>query len=101
LGGFSHPQVAVGAYTYGLRRDSFFAYHPRRSCPFGNFLAASQMGFVSCLEDIGQTSSPLSHFGRFAFGETPHAEALSKGDIVVGHDVWIGRNAMILSGVTI
>jgi acetyltransferase-like isoleucine patch superfamily enzyme len=28
-------------------------------------------------------------------------EAGSKGDIVVGHDVWIGTNAIILSGVKI
>lgn len=28
-------------------------------------------------------------------------EALSKGDIVIEDDVWVGENALILSGVTI
>ncbi|WP_425375394.1 DapH/DapD/GlmU-related protein [Rhizobium deserti] len=28
-------------------------------------------------------------------------ELRSKGPIIVGHDVWIGRRAMIMSGVTI
>jgi virginiamycin A acetyltransferase len=35
------------------------------------------------------------------FNHAPHADALSKGDIAVGHDVWIGVGAMILSGVKI
>jgi len=35
------------------------------------------------------------------FNHTPHADALSKGDILVGHDVWIGAGAIILSGVKI
>jgi len=100
LGGFSHPQVAVGAYTYGLRRDSFFAYHPEDRVRIGNFCSIAdgvRFVFGGHRTDIVSTFP----FRAICFGETPHAEALSKGDIVVGHDVWIGRNAMILSGVTI
>jgi acetyltransferase-like isoleucine patch superfamily enzyme len=35
------------------------------------------------------------------FNDVPHADALSKGEIRVEHDVWVGAGAMILSGVKI
>lgn len=39
---------------------------------------------------------------RRKFGEfVPDPAAMTKGDIVVGHDVWIGLDVRILSGVTI
>ena len=44
------------------------------------------------------TTFPLR---AICFNEAPHADALSKGDIVVGNDVWVGAGAIILSGVKI
>ena len=40
-------------------------------------------------------------FRAMCFGDAPHADALSRGNIIIGHDVWIGAGAMILSGVKI
>jgi acyl-[acyl carrier protein]--UDP-N-acetylglucosamine O-acyltransferase len=40
-------------------------------------------------------------FRAICFGDAPHADATSRGEIIVGHDVWIGANAVILSGVNI
>lgn len=35
------------------------------------------------------------------FVESEKSDAFSKGNIIIGSDVWIGRNAMILSGVEV
>jgi acetyltransferase-like isoleucine patch superfamily enzyme len=34
-------------------------------------------------------------------GASPHADSGSKGEIKIGNDVWIGVDAILLSGVTI
>jgi acetyltransferase-like isoleucine patch superfamily enzyme/acyl carrier protein len=44
------------------------------------------------------TTFPL---GQLTDDPAPEDRAYSRGDIVIGSDVWIGANAMILSGVTI
>jgi acetyltransferase-like isoleucine patch superfamily enzyme len=45
------------------------------------------------------TTYPFSVFRKSAKGITGHLR--SKGDVIIGNDVWIGVNATILSGVTI
>jgi virginiamycin A acetyltransferase len=100
LARFSHPQVEVGEYTYGLRRESFFAYHPEDRVRIGKFCSvADGVRFVFGGHRVDTVST--FPFRAVCFGEAPHADALSKGDIVVGNDVWIGVNAFILSGVKI
>ena len=41
------------------------------------------------------------NFGKHLFGGRSVDDAVSKGPIIVGNDVWIGAKAIILSGVTI
>jgi acetyltransferase-like isoleucine patch superfamily enzyme len=97
---FAHPQVQVGRHTYGLRRESIFIYHPDDRVVIGRFCSiADGVRFV-----LGEhrldcvTTFPLR---ANCFGDLPHADARSKGLIQVGNDVWIGVNAVILSGVQI
>lgn len=100
LARFSHPQVEVGDHTYGLRRECFFAYHPDDRVRIGKFCSiADGVRFVFGGHRVDLIST--FPFRALCFGGTPHADALSKGDIVLGNDVWIGANAIILSGVTI
>jgi len=99
FGRFSHPQVEVGAYSYGLGRDSFFAYHPDDRVRIGKFCSIAEgvrFVFGGHRMDIVSTF-PLR---SMCFGDQ-YADAMSKGDIEVGNDVWLGRNALILSGVKI
>jgi chloramphenicol O-acetyltransferase type B len=98
--GSSHPQVEIGAHTYGFRRDSFFAYHPEDRVSIGKFCSIAEgvrFVFGGHRTDFVSTFP----FKAVCFGEAPHTDALSKGNIEVGHDVWLGRNSMILSGVKI
>lgn len=94
---FSHPQVQVGDFSYGLRRESFFPYHPDDRVVIGKYCSvADGVRFVFGEHRLDHISS--FPFKAICFGDEPHAEALSKGHIVVGNDVWIGVNAVILSG---
>jgi len=97
---FTHPQVTVGEYTYGLRRESFFAYHPDDRVVIGKFCSiADGVRFVFGGHETGRVST--FPFKAVCFGGEPHSDAVSKGNITIGNDVWIGANAVILSGVHI
>ena len=97
---FKHPQITVGDHTYGLKRECFFSYHPDDRVVIGKFCSiADGVKFVfgnHSVENI--TTFPLQ---ALCFGGPPHADAISKGPIEIEHDVWIGANALILSGVKI
>ena len=100
LAHFSHPQVHVGEHTYGLQRECFFAYHPDDHVQIGKFCSIGdgvRFVFGEHRTD-GVTTFPLR---AMCFNDPPYADASSKGDISVGHDVWLGARAMILSGVKI
>jgi len=100
LARFSHPQLEVGEFTYGLRRESFFPYHPNDRVRIGKFCSiADGVRFIFGGHRVDTVST--FPFRAICFGEVPHADALTKGDISVGHDVWIGTGALILSGVKI
>jgi acetyltransferase-like isoleucine patch superfamily enzyme len=97
---FSHPQVTVGEYTYGLRRESFFAYHPDDRVTIGKFCSiADGVRFVFGEHATGRVST--FPFKAVCLGQEPYADSRSKGNITIGNDVWVGVNAMILSGVEI
>lgn len=96
----THPQISVGEHTYGLRRECFFSYHPEDRVVIGKFCSiADGVKFVFGNHATDRIATfPLR---ALCFGGKPYEDALSKGDITVGNDVWIGANSLILSGVTI
>jgi virginiamycin A acetyltransferase len=109
------PRIEVGDYTYyddpddplGFERNAFlYAYGPERLI-IGRYCAiASGVRFVmpgANHADLGPSTFPFGIFGE------PWAEltmdlvmgAPSRGDTVVGSDVWLGYRALVLPGVTI
>ncbi len=97
---FTHPHISVGEYTYGLRRDCFFSYHPDDRVRLGKFCSIAE-GVRFVFGEHRMDSISTFPFRALCGDDLPHADALSKGNIMIGHDVWIGTNALILSGVTI
>ncbi len=95
---FDYDKVSVGNYTYGALTVLTFG---RDSClRIGSFCSiASGVVFNLSADHF------LNHISTFPFQTAalgkPAVEAASKGDIVIGDDVWIGQNALIMSGVTI
>lgn len=93
------PQYEVGRFTYG---------HPR-IFDYPNDAQLKIGAFCSIAADVGIFLGGNHHpewVTTFPFGalwpEHQHPDQpFSRGDVVIGNDVWIGREAVIMSGVTI
>jgi virginiamycin A acetyltransferase len=107
--------VEVGEYTYydcengdplAFERDAvLYAFGPER-LTVGRFCAiASGVRFLmpgANHADLGPSTFPFGVFGP-PWETTMEIvmSAPSRGDTVVGHDVWLGYSALVLPGVTI
>jgi virginiamycin A acetyltransferase len=109
------PRIEVGEYSYyddpddplEFERDAFLYAHGPERLIIGRYCAiASGVRFVmpgANHADLGPSTFPFGIFGE------PWAErtmdlvmgAPSRGDTVVGNDVWLGYSALVLPGVTI
>lgn len=95
-----YPQYEIGRGTYGdlsiqRRGDGAFL-------KIGNFcsIAAGVQIFLGGEHRIDWvTTFPFSVLWDSARHLKGHPR--SKGDVIIGHDVWIGTEALIMSGVTI
>lgn len=98
LNDFNYDLVKIGRYTYG---DIIVeADQDTSTLTIGDFCSmASGTVFILCRDH------PIHHFSTFPFKvlclKNEKVEAISKGNIVIGNDVWIGYNCTIMSGVTI
>jgi virginiamycin A acetyltransferase len=111
----NNPNIVVGEYTYyddpddqlGFEREAVLhAYGPERLI-IGRYCAiASGVRFLlpgANHADLGPSTFPFDIFG------SPWAEttmdlvvgAPSRGDTVIGSDVWLGYHALLLPGVTV
>lgn len=95
---FNIESVSVGKNTYGrLRIISFNDSHKLR---IGNFV--SMADDITFLLDSDHYLNHVSTFPmKVQVTKELQMEAVSKGDIIVDDDVWIGYGATILSGVHI
>ena len=109
------PKIEVGEFTYYNDTDGPAAFETRNvlytagpeKLIIGKFCAIA-MGAKFLLSSanhpmLGSTAFPFFIFGGTWLEKT--AEFLpripSRGDTVIGNDVWIGREAVIMPGVTI
>jgi acetyltransferase-like isoleucine patch superfamily enzyme len=96
-------QIAVGAYTYGRPKIRF----PES----GMRLRIGRFGSIADgVEILLGGNHRLDWVTTYPFpalpGLWPEAAAItgsdsSRGDVLIGHDVWLGSQCMVLSGVTI
>ena len=94
---FPMEKVSAGKATYGGLRVLSFGESKLR---IGHYCSiAGDVTFVL------HADHSIDHISTYPFKvqllHTQSQEAISKGDIIVGDDVWIGHGAIILSGVTI
>jgi acetyltransferase-like isoleucine patch superfamily enzyme len=95
----------IGEYTYGVPD---IVRHGRRKLKIGRFCSIAR-GVVIFLGGDHRTGLVTTYPFRAFIDGWPRAEllnaanvsAVSKGDVVIGNDVWIGAEATILSGVRI
>ena len=109
-----HPKVKVGDYTYydhPERAERFaddavlYAFGPERLL-IGRFCAiAAGVRFLlpgANHADRGPSTFPFGIFGPpWDMTIDLVTSAPSRGDTVIGHDVWLGYEALVLPGVTI
>jgi virginiamycin A acetyltransferase len=99
-----HPQVEIGDFTYYDDPDGpehFLA----RCVPYlfdfvGDRLRIGRFVMNGGNHDArGFSAYPFGAFPGWSGAPPPDGE--NRGDTVIGHDVWIGREAMILPGVRV
>lgn len=94
---FNIDQVSVGRYTYGTM--NVLTFNTNHNLLIGDFCSiASDVYFV--LEADHYITNVSTFPFRVKFMNEEY-EAISKGSINVGDDVWIGQGAVIMSGVKI
>lgn len=95
---FDIAKVHIGKYTYGtIYVVDYTAYDVKLE--IGSYCSISAgVQFILGGEHNVNTVSTFP-FKVYKWGE--RKEAGTKGDIIVGSDVWIGQNAIIMSGVNI
>lgn len=95
-------KVRVGPYSYGAPKVRFADAHTLSIGSFCSFADNIQI-FLGGNHDPHHVSTYPFH----AFADLwPHSPPLpsnvrSKGDVVIGSDVWIGSHACLLSGITV
>ena len=106
----SNPNIIVGDFTYIA--DSEFESHVTNFYPWsidkliiGKFCQIAA-GVEFMMNDANHQMSAVSTFPFYTLEgwnmESPKAADMPyKGDTVIGNDVWIGQNAVILPGVHI
>ena len=95
---FNLDKVSVGYGTYGRLNISTFDNSSEEVLSIGNYCSiAGNVQFICGGEHY--TNRLLTYpITKKIWGTD---EALSKGKIIIGDDVWLGTNALILSGVHI
>jgi len=110
-----NPNIVVGEYTYyddpddseGFERNVLYHYRfVGDKLVIGKFCAiAARVRFIMNGANhklSGVSTYPFAIFGNGWERVTPRADELPyKGDTIVGNDVWIGYQALIMPGVKI
>ena len=96
---FDLSSVIVGKYSYGELYVKNFGYKDSQLI-IGNYCSIAE-GSVFLLAGEHQFNSVTSYpFKKYILNST-NCESLSKGNIKICDDVWIGERCIILSGITI
>jgi acetyltransferase-like isoleucine patch superfamily enzyme len=95
-----YSRYDIGEYTYGA--PTILSKHAGVNLKIGRFCAIAEgvkihLGGEHSMDWI--TTYPFDVV--FDRAKKYNKYDKSKGDVIIGHDVWIGSEAMILSGVTI
>ena len=109
----TNPNIIVGNFTYYDDLDNPHNFEKNVLYHFdfigdqliiGKFCAiASDVKFI-----MNGRNHPLNYFTTYPFAIFGHAwentmsvEGTSKGDTIIGNDVWLGYNALIMPGINI
>ena len=101
-GGRLLQHVSIGRHTYGLSASNFVRPSAAAPISVGNFCSIGPDVLL-----FGQADHPTGLASTYPFRskllypDGPNRDAVTRGPLRIGHDVWIGARAIVLSGVTI
>jgi acetyltransferase-like isoleucine patch superfamily enzyme len=98
------PRVTVGDYTYFDRRISLALFAPDDRIAIGKFCSIAKDVII-----FGGGNHVMTRVTTFPFKwlsteaelEERYTDSSNKGATIIGHDVWMGFGATIMSGVKI
>lgn len=94
--------VSVGRHTYGLSKRTFVQPHAAAPISVGAFCSIGPEVLIFGRADHPtQLASTYPFRAKLLHPEAGNTDAVTKGAVRIGSDVWIGARAMILSGVTV
>jgi acetyltransferase-like isoleucine patch superfamily enzyme len=97
--------VRVGRFTYGAEAIAIRQWDEGASLEIGSFcsIASGVSVFLGGNHRTDWISTyPFGHIFRDQLGDWAiPGHPATRGDVVIGHDVWIGAEAMLLSGVRV
>jgi acetyltransferase-like isoleucine patch superfamily enzyme len=97
LNDFDHQFVKVGRGTYG-------GLYIRNDCNKSRVIIGNYCSIASGVRFLANCDHPTNQFSTYPFRDlvlNQGGETITKGDIIIDDDVWLGMNAIILSGVHI
>lgn len=96
----------VGSYTYGHDEIKIVHGNEGKTLRIGKFcsIAEGVTVFLGANHRVDWfTTFPFGHIRPEEFPKVKkeHGHPATKGDVIIGNDVWLGTNAFIMSGVNI
>jgi virginiamycin A acetyltransferase len=97
---FPIENVQVGHYSYGMLNVQSLYVQPNEKLIIGNFVSiAPGATFLLGMNHQMNTITTYPLYSRFIAYDKK--DSLSNGEIIIEDEVWIGTNALILSGLTV
>lgn len=98
--------ISVGPYTYGHEKIKIIHSNEGKTLHIGKFcsIADGVIVFLGSNHRVDWiTTYPFGHINKSNFPkiQVNTGHPISKGDVIIGNDVWVATNATILSGVKI
>lgn len=96
--------LRFGSYSYGIPQNSQIRYADQASLEIGKFCSIADnlkimLGGGHRLDLL--STFPFGHIDSFESNFKITSHPTTKGDVLVGNDVWIGSNVTIMSGVRV
>jgi acetyltransferase-like isoleucine patch superfamily enzyme len=89
----------IGRWSYG--NLAVVKWNRNGTLKVGNFCSFADNTVVLLGGEHDTSNISTFPLGVFLGGVTADAHERTKGDVIIGNDVWVGRNSTILSGVRI
>lgn len=99
---FQKQKYSIGVGTYGISYDTIKSFRSDDHIAIGNYCSiASDVVFLLSGEHNYKHISTYPFFDTGDNSADKYKDTFTKGNVIVGNDVWIGHGVTVLSGVKI